>query len=68
MFHCMYITHFVYLLSSTDDHVARLHLFFVAVQTLSHVQLLETPWTVSCHVPLSFSTSRSLLKFYPLSQ
>ena len=29
MFHCMYITHFVYLLSSTDDHVARLHLFLL---------------------------------------
>ena len=61
MFHCMYIAHFVY------PFIHRWPLgspppFFV-VQSLSHVRLFETPWTVSCHVPLSFSISRSLLKF-----
>ena len=58
----MYITHFVY----PFIHQWPLGLpppFFVVVQSLSHVRLFETPWTVSCQVPLSFSISRSLLKF-----
>ena len=33
------------------------------IQSLSHVQLFATPWTVACHVPLSFTISWNLLKF-----
>ena len=36
---------------------------FSLVQLLSHVQLFATPWTVACQFPLSFTNSRSLLKF-----
>ena len=35
----------------------------VAVQSLSHVQLFETPWTVAHQASLSFTISRSLVKF-----
>ena len=35
----------------------------VAVQTLSCVQLFATPWTAARQAPLSFTVSRSLLKF-----
>ena len=37
--------------------------FFVVVQSLSCVQLFETPWTASCQAPLSLTISRNLLKF-----
>ena len=36
---------------------------FVVVQSLSCVRLLVTPWTVAHQAPLSFITSRSLLRF-----
>ena len=36
---------------------------FVAVQSLSCVQLFATPWTAACQAPLSFTVSWSLLKF-----
>ena len=32
-------------------------------QLLSHVQLLETPWTAACQASLSFTMSKSWLKF-----
>ena len=35
----------------------------VAVQLLSHVRFCATPWTVACQTPLSFTVSRSLLRF-----
>ena len=35
----------------------------VAVQSLSHVQLFVTPRTAARQTPLSFTVSRSLLKF-----
>ena len=35
----------------------------VAVQSLSLVQLLATPWTAACQAFLSFTISQSLLKF-----
>ena len=35
----------------------------VVVQSLSHVQLFVTPWTVTHQAPLSFTISQSLLKF-----
>ena len=33
-----------------------------SAQSLSHVQLFETPWTAACQVSLSISNSQSLLK------
>ena len=35
----------------------------VAVQSLSHVQLFATPWTIACQVSLPLMISQSLLKF-----
>ena len=35
---------------------------FSLLLLLSHVQLIETPWTAACQVSLSFTISRSLLK------
>ena len=35
---------------------------FSSVQSLSHVQLFETPWTAAHQAPLSINNSRSLLK------
>ena len=37
-------------------------LFFVVVQSVSHVWLIVTPWTAACQASLSFTVSRSLLK------
>ena len=34
----------------------------VIVQSLSRVQLFETPWTAACQAPLSFIFSQSLLR------
>ena len=34
-----------------------------SVQSLSHVQLFATPWTVACQASLSITNSQSLLKF-----
>ena len=34
----------------------------VVVQSLSHVQLFETPWTAACQASLSITNSQSLLK------
>ena len=35
---------------------------FSSVQSLSHVWLFATPWTVACHAFLSISNSQTLLK------
>ena len=35
----------------------------VVVQSQSHVQLFETPWTAACQASLSFTLSQSLLTF-----
>ena len=35
---------------------------FVVVQSLSHIQLFETPWTAACQASLSFTISQTLLK------
>ena len=35
---------------------------FSSVQSLSHVQLFETPWTAACQASLSITNSQSLLK------
>ena len=34
-----------------------------SVQSLSHVQLLGTPWTATCQTSLSITNSQSLFKF-----
>ena len=36
--------------------------YVVVVQSLSHVQLFETPWTIGHQASLSFIISQSLLK------
>ena len=38
----------------------------IIVHSLSHVQLLVTPWTAACQAPLSSSISWSLLKLMSL--
>ena len=35
---------------------------FSSVQSLSHVQLLVTPWTEACQTSMSITNSQSLLK------
>ena len=35
---------------------------FSSVQSLSHVQLSATPWTIACHASLSITNFQSLLK------
>ena len=35
---------------------------FSSVQSLSHVRLFATPWTIACQASLSITNSRSLLK------
>ena len=40
-----------------------IYTYFVAVQSLGAVVLFVTAWTVGCQAPLSFTISRSLLKF-----
>ena len=40
----------------------RKHFFLFVVQSLSHVQLVVTPWTAAPQAPLSLTISQSLLK------
>ena len=37
-----------------------------SVQSLSHVQLLVTPWTAACQASLSITKSQNLPKFMPI--
>ena len=39
----------------------------VVVQLLSHVWLFATPWTATCQTSLSFTISRSFLKFMSIA-
>ena len=39
-----------------------IYIYIVVVQSLSHVWLFVTPWTVACRASLSFTISWSLLK------
>ena len=41
---------------------------FNSVQSLSCVQLFETPWTVACQASLSITSSQSLLKLMSIDQ
>ena len=36
--------------------------FLTSVQSLSHVRLFATPWTIACQASLSITNSPSLLK------
>ena len=38
----------------------------VTVQSLSHVRLLQIPWTAACQASLSFTVPQSLLKLIPI--
>ena len=40
--------------------------WFSSVQSVSHVQLLVTPWTAARHASLSITNSRSSLKLMPI--
>ena len=40
-----------------------MYLKFIVVQLLSHIWLFATPWTAALQASLSFTVSRSLLKF-----
>ena len=46
-----------------DWHEYTIDFFVVVVQSLSHVRLFMTPWTTAHQASLSFTISRSLLKF-----
>ena len=46
---------------------ANLFIFFVVVQSLSHVRLFVPLWTAACQVSHSFTSSQSLLNACPLS-
>ena len=50
------------LLLSLLPGVRGCHKLVVVVQSLSHVQLFVTPWTIAHRAPLSFTISGSLLK------
>ena len=39
---------------------------FISVQSLSHVRIFATPWTVACQASLSFTISQRLLKLMPI--
>ena len=40
-----------------------INIYFVVVQSFSHVQLFATPWTAECQASLSHTVSWSLLRF-----
>ena len=37
--------------------------FVIVAQLLSHIRLFATPWAAACQAPLSYTISRSLLRF-----
>ena len=47
-----------------SETITTLILSSVVVQSLSCVQLFETPWTAACQVPLSSTIFQSLLKMH----
>ena len=47
---------------SWPEHLTSQFFVVVVVQSLSHVQLFATPWTVAHQASMSFSISQSLLK------
>ena len=40
---------------------------FSSVQSLSHVQLFQTPWTAACHASVSITNSQSLFKLMSIT-
>ena len=55
-------TNYIILLGSSDRTSSQ----FSSVQSLSHVQLFVTPWTIACQASLSITNSWSLLKLMPI--
>ena len=51
---------------SPCSHEGALPAHFVVVQLLSHVWLFATLWTAASQASLSFTVSKSLLKFMPI--
>ena len=50
-------------MTSNNDAIVSLHLLqFSSVQSLSHVQLFVTLWTLACQASLSITNSQSFLK------
>ena len=60
MFDRVFLQNYLVLLPFWDENL--LTFFFSLVQSLSHVQLFATPWTVALQASLSITSSRSLLK------
>ena len=55
--------------SQRSDMTEQLHftqLYTSSVQSLSHVRVFATPWTVAHHASLSITNSQSLLKLMPI--
>ena len=52
----------IHILTHTYMHVYGC-IYFVFVQLLSHIWLLETPWTAACQASLFFTIPQNLLKF-----
>ena len=45
------------------EELVKTRKLFVVVQLLSPVRLVATPWTAACQASLTFTISRSLLRF-----
>ena len=56
------VQHVRHLSASPDWGPFSIGVQFSSVQSLSHVQLSETPWTAACQASLSITNSQSLLK------
>ena len=50
-----------------SDKLSCFHIQFSSVQSLSHIRLLETPWTATLWASLSITNSWSLLKLMSIS-
>ena len=56
----VFLPYVIYFLSSITSFASFIMMCFV--QSVSHVQLFETPWTVACQASLSFTISWSSFK------
>ena len=62
-FPCNILSNFFWLIFSSFILYSIIFHLFVAVQSLSCIQLFATPWTAACQASLSFIISWSLLTF-----
>ena len=60
---CMRLHFPIWLKAVTQNYFLNLKLYYIVVQSPSRVQLFETPWTAGYQASLSFTISRSLVKF-----